>query len=314
MDQRVIPPGIDHPQPENYEPEIIDNRWSASRQRSRAREKELMAAYFVEHHFLVREHPDRSGHIDGAEPDQHETVASIIVNQGTTPHAVVRTALAWVKTKATKEHLSGAFFLSWFTPGLLVPNELREFCKHNPQLSAAARAFVFPGEVNYETDSVSGPVAEEFVKRLTRRFTYAILSAYSFDLSTGDVFFYNTAELELQKACATREAAHKFLFLDSSKLMGEEEKGYSVRDLLLKSRTVTLYTVSWSEEQTAHLKKDFKSLCKHIADRSPFAEAPSQEAGGALRLKSAPRTLRLQIVGAEATADQGVEFRLVLRS
>jgi hypothetical protein len=57
-------------------------------------------------------------------------------------------------------------------------------------------------------------------------------------------------------------AATKFLFLDSSKLKseGDGEEGYTVRELLETSHTVTIYTVSVSDKHDRWVMDGFDKL------------------------------------------------------
>src|SRR5208283_5558078 len=140
--------------------------WGARRAKVHLPEKQSMGKYCIEHDFLVRKNP--------AEP--RDTVASILVNQGTTPNEVVHEALDWVKTNWGE----GPFDITWYTTGGLVNATLHEFRVANPSLSIAAQIFLFPGRVNIDLQAVAGPEAELFVENLDIDFTYAFLSAYAF--------------------------------------------------------------------------------------------------------------------------------------
>jgi hypothetical protein len=233
-------------------------QWSDGRAEIRADEKQLIADYFAEHEFLspsdVLDLPAAS------DENRRNPSASIIVNAGTQPNQVVHSALAWVE----KNPKLGPFFLTWYTPGHLVPETLRRFrtAKGNLHMAAAVRLFLFPGEVDFETQSVCGPDAEAFANNLQRRFTYAFLSAYAFDIHTGDVYFHGARELALQQKVAMRFAATKFLFLDSSKFKpeGDGERGYTVHELLETSHTVTIYTVSVNEQHDRWVMEGFDKL------------------------------------------------------
>lgn len=247
--------------------------WGDSREQTADAAKDLLAEYFVNHDFLVRE---------GDTPEQkRETVASIIVNQGTTPNRVVKKAVEWVRT----HNQQGPFFLTWYTPGHLVPVTLREARESNRHLRTALRLFLFPGEVDDETESVSGPDAERFVEHLQTRFTYAFLSSYSLDLETGGVYFFSPQEIRLQRACATRFAADKFLFLDSSKFKCEGERGYGISDLLETSYHVTLYTEASAQDSS------IRSMFENLSGQLGLCRTEKQI--GNLNEKS----LRLRIVG-----------------
>jgi hypothetical protein len=258
--------------------------WSASRAQTSIDDKVLMAKFFALHHFLVRE---------GKSPEaKRETVASIILNHGTTPNSVLKEALEWIRDNKR----SGPFFLTWYTPGHLIPTTLKEVRDQDRGLRTALKLFLFPGEVDEEIQSVLGRDAEIFAETLERHFTYAFLSAYSFDLSTGDVYFYFAREMRLQRACATRFADHKFLFLDSSKFKSSGEKAYGVVDMLRTSYSVTLYTVS--SERDEWIVKRFESLCGSILKAVPASSTADQ---------SDLKTLRLQIVGRDSASTKCVE-------
>jgi hypothetical protein len=252
-------------------------QWSDSRAEIKADEKQLMADYFAEHEFLL---PSVVLDLSSATDESRRTPsASIIVNAGTAPNQVVYSALAWVE----KNPKLGPFFLFWYTPGHLVPETLRRFrtAKGNLHMAAAVRLFLFPGEVDFETQSVCGPDAEAFANNLKRRFTYAFLSAYAFDIHTGDVYFHGAREVALQRAVATRFAATKFLFLDSSKFKseGDGENGYTVSELLETSHTVTIYTVSVDDERDRWVLDGFDKLGRRL-----FGDTPHEARGNKKRL------------------------------
>ena len=69
--------------------------WGARRAKSNREGKLAMAEYCIEHDFLVRE---SKAPLATASPTVRDTVASILVNQGTTPNVVVQQALTWLKT------------------------------------------------------------------------------------------------------------------------------------------------------------------------------------------------------------------------
>jgi hypothetical protein len=240
-------------------------QWSDSRAEFKTDEKCLIGGSFAEHEFLM---PVDAGWSD----DQRRIpTASIIVNPGTQPNQVVDSALAWIE-KNTK---LGPFFIIWYTSGNLVPETLRRYRvkKGNLHIFSAVQLFLFPGEVDYATQAVCGPDAEDFVRKLTRKFTYAFLSAYAFVMETGDVYFNSTREIELQHAVATRFAATKFLFVDSSKMKaeGDGERGYSVRELLDSSHTVTIYTVSVDPVHAQSVIDAFHKLAARVFNRAPDA-------------------------------------------
>lgn len=236
-------------------------QWSDSRAEFKTDEKCLIAGSFAEHEFLMP-FDTRWG-----EEQRRIPTASIIVNPGTQPNQVLDSALAWIE----KNPKLGPFFIIWYTSGHLVPETLRRYRvkKGNLHMVPAVQLFLFPGEVDFATQAVCGPDAEVFVTKLERKFTFAFLSAYAFVMETGDVYFNSTREVALQRAVATRFAATKFLFLDSSKLKpeGDGERGYSVRELLDSSHTVTIYTVSADQAHTQWVIDGFHKLADSVFDR-----------------------------------------------
>lgn len=259
----------------------FENTWSSRRARLNREEKYLMAKHFMEHYLLIPwgENPVTA---------RREPVALILVNQGTTPNIVVKEALEWVKKKQEEER-SQSFDITWYTPGSLVPATLRKF--RNTELRAATQLFLFPGRVDFETEAVSGPEAVEFARNLKTCFTYAFLSAYAFDINDGTIYFNYREEVELQQACALRYAAHKCLFLDSSKFKREGNAGYRIDDLLATAETVTIYTVS--SQKDPWIKEKFKRLCDHIFNVGHNMASEEDNFTQSLDMKS----LRLQVVG-----------------
>lgn len=262
--------------------------WWSARADQDVEEKALMADYFVDHHFLV---PigQRSG-------SSRETVASILVNSGTTPNSIVEKALSWIVDNKKKGR---PYFLTWYTPGHVVPTTLSHFREEdNPDrgLASAFRLFLFPGDVDDETQSVLGDHAVDFITKFQRDFHYALLSAYSFDLKTGDVRFHFPKEIALQRACATRWADHKFLFLQASKFQPEGETAYRLRDMLHTARTVTIYTVHSANDEKIIAGIDRLAKMMRLKDGSPPP--------GTLDFK----LLRLQIVGRNSAPSQSKEY------
>lgn len=260
--------------------ERTDQGWGSRRAKLHPNEKLWMARYCIEHDFLVRK---------GTTPaDSHDTVASILVNQGTTPNVVVQEALNWMKA----HWASGPFDVTWYTTGGLVNATLHDFRTENPGLGIAAQIFLFPGRVNTDLQAVAGPEAEDFVEHLDIDFTYTFLSVYSFDLDAGRTHFLYSEELRLQQACAHLYADHKFLFIDASKFKREGKRGYGVDSLLEQAKTVTIYTTSSSEDET--IKDSFSRLCRALL--------PSGSGEAATNERSRKRELRLRIVspGAES--------------
>jgi hypothetical protein len=244
-------------------------QWSDGRAEILADEKQLIADYFAEHEFLLP--TDVLDVPSPSEEHRRNPSASIIVNAGTQPNQVVHSALAWVE----KNPKLGPFFITWYTPGHLIPETLRQFrtAKGNLHMAAAVKLFLLPGEVDFETQSVCGPDAEAFAEKLQRRFTYAFLSAYAFDIHRGDVYFHGARELALQQKIAMRFAANKFLFLDSSKLKpeGDGERAYTVHELLETSHSVTIYTVSLNEKHDSWVMDGFDQLGAELFDEQPRA-------------------------------------------
>ncbi len=260
-----------------------DEGWGSRRAKLHPNEKFWMAKYCVEHDFLVRK---------GTTPaDARDTVASILVNQGSTPNAVVREALQWIKS----HWASGPFDVTWYTTGGLVNATLHDFRTEHRGLGIAAQIFLFPGRVNTDLQAVGGPEAEEFAERLDVSFTYAFLSAYSFDLDTGRSHFQYSEECRLQKACAVLYAGHKFLFLDPSKFKREGRPGHGLHALLEQAKTVTLYTTSSPDDED--IKNRFRALCDRTLEQS--ADATSNP--------SRARSLRLRIVSSGAESVDSVD-------
>jgi hypothetical protein len=268
---------------------VPTNTWSASRAEREASEKALMAQDFALHYFLV---PQTHSNPEGV----RETVASILVNQGTTPTHVVEAALEWVKGQR------GHYFLTWYTPGALVPTILKEFRDEDRSLATSAKLFLFPGEVDIETESVSGPDAELFAENLKRNFTYAVLSAHAFDVSTGDVYFHLSREVRFQRFLARLPAAQKFLFLDSTKFRNEGDRGYGIVDLLETSSSVTIYTVC--SDNDAWITREFNALAQRL-----LQDTSADPSVNARDLK----TLQLRIVGCGTKKSGFLERRGILR-
>jgi hypothetical protein len=252
--------------------------WAGRRAQAHSSEKVWMAKYCVEHDFLL---------IDGNNPaSSRDTVASILVNSGTTPNVVVREALEWIKRNWKQ---SGPFDVTWYTTGGLVNATLRDFRESNRETnfeqSIAAQIFLFPGRVNSDMQAVSGPEAEKFVNDLDIDFTYAFLSVFAFDLESGRTRFQYSEEVALQSACARLYADHKFLFIDSSKFRRDGKHGYDLSDLLAKSKTVTIYTTSSSGDRDKVIKERCAELAEKLLPNTNAAPGPAR------------RTLRLRIVG-----------------
>ncbi len=254
--------------------------WSMQRSRYCYADKRLMAEYYAAHDFLVNEGMN-------PETDRREPAASILVNNGTTGDLVVQEALSWI----VKNVHRGPFNIIWYTPGALVPATLKEIrqenAKHN--LRSVTQIFLIPGRVDPQIEAVSGKEAAEFVVKLDRHFTYSLLSVNSFDIVTGTAYFHYKDEIELQKACATRSAAHKFLFLDPTKFKREGEAGYNFMDLVGSADAVSIYTVS--SEKDLWIEEKFAALCDSVLQDCHDLKAPRNTQELDMKL------LRLQIVG-----------------
>jgi hypothetical protein len=267
--------------------------WGRARAHQEVEDKKLMADYFVDHDFLVP--------VDQNPDDGRETVASILVNQGTTPSDIVTRALEWIFEHKEKGR---PLFLTWYTNGHVVPTTLSQFRQiddqvHQGKFSSALKLFLFPGDVDEETQCVLGEHAIQFVGQFKRNFHYAFLSAYSFDIDTGDVKFYFPKEVALQKVLATRWADHKFLFLQPSKFQTEGETAYHLRDMLKTSQSVTIYTVHSCK--TEKILKGFKKLAEKMKLMEMNERSRSSETLDGKRL-------RLQIVGRDEAPSRSVEY------
>lgn len=222
--------------------------WSERRERERRLQKEMMGRYFAQHDFLVQ---------PGRAPDSElpKTEASVMVNPGTKSNTVVRFAL---EAMGDRWGGDGPFQVTWHTPSILVPATLRAFNVVHPGFHNAAKLFLFPGEVDHDVASVLGGVPTAFVRDLKVKFTYSLLSVFSFDLETGCASFHFAKEVDLQQECALKKAEHKFLFLDSTMLTGEGNEGYTLCEVLASSKTVTVYVDS--SKQDKYITKRFQEL------------------------------------------------------
>ncbi len=270
--------------------------WSALNAEHRPEEKRLMGCHCAAHNFLVPK--------DGnPEKDPREKLASVLVNGGTSPTMAVEECLEWIVANQDR----GPFDVTWYTTSSLVPAKLRDYREKYKHLAAAMHLFLFPGRVDQQMEAVSGPDAEVFAQNLDRCFRYAFLSAHSFDMSTGTAYFHLPEEVRLQKACATRYADHKFLFLDSGKFKKEGEIGYQIDELLGTADMVTIYTVASDDDHRNRLlKQQFTSLSSRIL------KAPTQAPGsGDQNVIPSIRSLQFVIVGrngvpTECTGAEGI--------
>lgn len=235
-----------------------DEGWSARRAKLAAPEKIDMARHFAMHDLFAMEN-------ESSRDDKKITTAKIIVNPGTTPNVVVKEVLAWVKNVAGKKSNSTAVpYITWYTPGTLVPATLFKFKVDYPGLRDAAELYLFPGIVDPNLEMVRGQEAVGFIRQLNMSFTYALLSAYALDMTTGDVFFFFDDEVDLQQAIGLKKARQKFLFVDPAKFKWEGSKAYSLKDLLKTSQTVTIYTTTSQKDPI--IKEQFKNLATSLLD------------------------------------------------
>jgi len=246
--------------------------WSTRTINTRRDEKEAMAEYFVDHDFLVEGNPNA----------KRLDVATILVNPGTSQQFIIRKALEWIKGNGQDVDIN------WYTPGSLIPTILKEFRDGDPALIPATQLFLFPGRLDVQIDSVCSPETATFVEKYDRAFTYAFLSANSFDLKTGSVYFHFSSEIQLQRAIALKDAKHKYLFLDSGKFDTISEGGiaYTLRDLLQTSHSVTVYTVSSNDVKNAWIKHSFEGLCNGLLEKRHSNQHEADV-----------KSLRLRIVG-----------------
>jgi hypothetical protein len=243
------------------------NTWSGRQLKQRPLEKALMGRHCAAHEFLVS---------PGSNPET----------------ASVKECMDWVVSNTDAR---GPFDLTWYTTGTLVPSTLKDYRDKHPMLAAAMHLFLFPGRVDQQMEAVSGPDPVDFAERMTRCFRYAFLGAHSFEMSTGTAYFHLPEEVRLQKACATRYAAQKFLFLDSGKLRREGEVGYQIDEILETAEGATIYTV---------VKREFQRLCERTF------MTPAEQAAQVDQV-SRKRTLRLVIVGrdespSDCTVNEGL--------
>jgi len=264
--------------------------WAASRAHVQRDEKLLMATHFAEHDFLLQ-------YAANPATSDRENTASILVNQGTCPNTVVGASLQWIKVNAGQ----GPFHITWYSPGALVPATLFEFRQENPDLSVSTHIHLLPGTVDLQLQAQIGIEAQEYVRKLTRQFSYMLLSGHSFDLDTGDVKFHFDREVPIQRTCALLKATEKYLFFDSKKFTGEGEVGYSLGDLLGTSHSVVVYTVASDRND---------EICAAFAARAEalLSKEPSQAGSG--RAKS----LRLTIVGREGSSSRTFVYEGFLKA
>jgi hypothetical protein len=262
--------------------------WGGSRASAQRSEKQAMGEYFAEHDFLVEGNP---------ETDPRKPTAVILVNGGTTPSTVVEAALNWIENKGYK---GGRMNITWFTPGSLATGVLLRFIERNNDLRTAAELFLFPGRVDRELQSVNGDEPVAFAKELKLSLNYSLLSANSFNLVDGSAHFFFNIEINLQRACALKEAEHKFLFLDSKKFGAQGFRGYTLDELLETSQKVTVYTVS--SERDVAIRERFGKLANHLLS----VESEGQDSADV-------KELRLKIVATDGQSALQERYCGVLR-
>lgn len=277
--------------------------WSARRAKESRNEKELMARHYARHDFLTK--TDASPE----DPSSRENVAEIFANQGTTPNEVVKGALQWIEKHAEE----GPLTVTWYTPGALIPATLRDFRERYKTWRSVTRLCLFPGIVDPDLESVMGPEPIAFASELRRRqsFTLSLLSAHSIDIETGAVKFNYNTEVELQRECALIFAAHKFLFMDSTKFRRVGSTGYGIFDLLDTSEAVTIYTVA--SKRTDVVKVKFETLSQGLLENARRLSGRSL-ADDRGETADEAKTLALQVVGKDGgDATECFAFRGVLR-
>lgn len=252
--------------------------WSACQANTNPKQKSILGEFFAEHDFLVR--GDRNG-----VKDLRERASLFLVAPGTTPNTVVKTSLYWMR-----DHWApNPFTVKWYSLGALLPATLYDFKKENPTCDSAARLFLIPGEVDPQSETVTGKYPIEFLKQLNIRLNGSILSAYRFDMATGTAYFYFDNEVEVQRAGAMFYADDKYVFLDPSKFSPSGSPGYNVRDLLMTSQTVTIYTLTSGSDN--RIMDQFKALCVEHLECAEESPQPSRDE---------TKRLRLCIVGANS--------------
>jgi hypothetical protein len=247
-----------------------------------------MAQHFSEHDFLLQ---------PGSNPSTpRENTASFLVNGGTGPNMVVEACLRWIEEHASE----GPFHLTWYSPGALVPATLYDFRQKNPDLTASTHVHLFPGTVDIQIQGQVAPEAQDYARKLTRQFSYMILSGHSFDLETGQVRFHFDREIAIQRICALLKATEKYLFFDSHKFSGEGEVGYSLRELFGTCRRVVVYTVA--SPRAEDVKCAFDELARGLITKEPH-EAESTQT----------KSLRLTIVGQDGVPTRTFNYDGLLR-
>lgn len=230
--------------------------WSACQANINPDEKECMATYFAAHDFLVRVGRNGAAHARGR-------AAHVFVAPGTTPNTVLKVCLTWMKDNWNPD----PFTVTWYPLGGLIPATLFEFKQKYGHCSSGARLFLLPGEVDPQSETMTGDHTVEFLQKLDRdrrkEFNLSILSAHRFNMTTGDAYFYFDNEVQAQHMGATIYAEDKFLFLHPEKFSTiGGTKGYNICDLLKTSRSVTIYTVTSDEDN--RIRRQFEKLCDRL--------------------------------------------------
>ena len=237
----------------------VQGSWSACQSNINPGPKKSVAEYFAEHDFLVSK-----GSSDQA--DSRERAAHFLVAPGTTPNIVTRISLEWMQ----RHWAPDPFTVTWYPLGALIPATLADFKKDNAECGSAARLFLCPGEVDPQSECITGDHPVEFLDKLDIRLTGSILSTHRFEMKTGKAYFYFSTEKAVQQAGATLYAENKYLFLDPSKFGSVSGSPvYDVSDLLDTSESVTIYTVT--SDMDEQIQGDFKTLCESL-EMQPFEE------------------------------------------
>jgi hypothetical protein len=159
---------------------------------------------------------------------------------------------------------------------------------------------LLPGTVDIQLQAQIGIEAQEYARRISRQFSYMILSGHSLDLDTGDVKFHFDREIPIQRTCALLKSTEKFLFFDSKKFTGEGEVGYGLRELLATCHSVIVYTVA--SERSEQIRIAFEELASVLLSADPV-DGESRQA----------KSLRLTIVGRDNVPSQGFSHSGYLR-
>lgn len=252
-----------------------DGAWSACQAAMDVKQKEVMARCFAEHDLLVAAGEHHEG-------DSRERAAYFVVGPGTTPNTVLHFALEWV----SRHWRLNPVTLTWISLGALTPATIFQFKKNNPHCLNASRLILCPGRVDPMSETLEGKHPVGFLEKLSEEVHVdaCILSAHSFDMTTGDAYFYFDNEVDVQRAGALVYARDKYLFLSPNKFRSIRGwRGYHVRDLLKTSQSVTIYTTTSNSDQ--QITRGFEELCGQIGFARLPAEAEEKKSNGVKRLR-----------------------------